>query len=1245
MLSKYFAMLFFFSIFAYHLRLFSKNLIMSKDKSIIEYRIGGEYAFTINAICDDYCELIDESGFRVYLQHTNGYPLARNQRVKCRVIDNKMRRPRIELVCSDGWTVNDSKVNAKAVSDLLAKMGVTWDSHEFVRLLLMVERENSFEDECRHWIASQFGANSSLECRKADLMRFMEQSSFLTLCNPSEREMYQQRLSLIIELAGDFIFANRLLQDKEEEDYVDSLFGKLRLSGYVYKPERAFNVLACLFSANKELMSRRMAEVFDILRQWQVGMWQSEPFNGALVKLLQTYIDESVGEVDRVKDNATLVSNLSQALTIQLLLADGRNDSDLYRKDLSRLCTLSTYQNFMPDPKRTMSLALTNLLDASRPRVTYDLTDTVSNTVVYKIANEPAHRLDTVNSFLHERAKLVVDGMGIRLCIAPYDSLKPMLPDGLSMWQGLQVQADRNAVKALPDKPNIMDCKQFWVDIEQEMFASKPQKASKSLKRHRVEDKVKIAITYRDERDPNMFHCRIADETGGDGYIMVNDIVPYTVNASLGHFKSPTGRTMLFDARIIENEDDTFRFSMLNEIKEWAEDSYDEDAEVECWVGADSPQRGKNGRIPAITRDGVSVSLGGLDDLDCELKKGDVAVMAYQYRSDGTFHVMAKALRRSDNGAFDVGDAFHELMIAHANGAEETPATVDERDFEQNDRILDVPHVKELVRIIDRLAVIDSEYVKAYNYLGFVRVLCRMVGWEDQAAYYRGRMELIVLLHDFAVNDVVDDARLRNLETMNADLFRNNTLLHNRFMQLQAVSCMGKMGPERDGQLWQMYVRGEGLVKDVASLVIAYNMLSRNGMEKQAIDIQNRIKQTLRLEGYKSNLKIYGTGVEDETTEYKSSMVYPSDNGMLPNMDAQLKNILYVIAAFLNTQGGTLYIGVNDFGAGVGIENDLAYKEFHGDKDKYQRTLVDAVAKEWGNAVATHVRVAFDSDNADKDVLEVNVRPYAQGVCLDGKWWVRVSSTKRGLTKAEFDRFNTDNRSFTSEDASSGAATETPIEVATKVAEPTVFNVSAKESDETLPTSPWRHNVLVEQDDPDNFIPYLACIKLLDKGKWSKVDDYDWQPSLLTLAVYEEERGDYLVLGYADGAVAKVPVKELLKFDSRRIYARCTASPLRFATIAKAEDGIVSITREDKAKGRLMVRVDTIARIEECQMSGKGMRLYQGGLISEVSAYGVLPAAGFARCKKILDLDEHQLGRPLATLSGEIKALLDKWVE
>ena len=74
-------------------------------------------------------------------------------------------------------------------------------------------------------------------------------------------------------------------------------------------------------------------------------------------------------------------------------------------------------------------------------------------------------------------------------------------------------------------------------------------------------------------------------------------------------------------------------------------------------------------------------------------------------------------------------------------------------------------------------------------------------------------------------------------------------------------------------------------------------------------------------------------GKEDATTEFKTSIVYNAGtHGVDP--DTQLGVITKEIAAFLNAEGGTVYIGVDDHGNLRGIADDMPHLN-EGDNDGY----------------------------------------------------------------------------------------------------------------------------------------------------------------------------------------------------------------------------------------------------------------------------------------------------------------------
>ncbi|MCI6436203.1 helix-turn-helix domain-containing protein [Fibrobacter sp.] len=76
-------------------------------------------------------------------------------------------------------------------------------------------------------------------------------------------------------------------------------------------------------------------------------------------------------------------------------------------------------------------------------------------------------------------------------------------------------------------------------------------------------------------------------------------------------------------------------------------------------------------------------------------------------------------------------------------------------------------------------------------------------------------------------------------------------------------------------------------------------------------------------------------GHEDLHTEFKTSIVYvPGES--VANIDKQCYNIVKELAAFMNAEGGKLYIGINDSGLITGINDDFQHlNEGSNDYDDY----------------------------------------------------------------------------------------------------------------------------------------------------------------------------------------------------------------------------------------------------------------------------------------------------------------------
>ena len=1216
------------------------------------YRTDGIYEFKVRKLYATYCEVMDETtGITTYLRGTGSLKLFKGQTVRCRVLSVKEKHPRIELVnLSELWQSKEYLTEEKLAS-LLADRELSWSTRDFTRLMLTEEREKTFESQCHRWIQNLLNKKIDLRTVRLDCSDILELSELLDLCADGEREFYQDRLTLLIEQLGYYIKAAELIENEQDPDavetptnFINSLFNKLQVSGFVYHPTKNFNILSSLFLMRPDLMNGRIRELLDIICRRNMEGWKKEPFNSAIIKLLELYIRECDGRIDKTKDNTELIRNNEQALALQLLLLQGSADPSLadYRLNTARLCTISSYL-YPLHPDWLIDLAYHFLFHSNARLMNYTM-DKVDLLPHYIASLYPCGAIDTMNSFTRNNAKLLVSADGIQLLsYGAMTSPHPVFPRTLGLWQGMQVMLGaKPGVNLSTAKPNdLTPYEKVWEEIENELFNMSQvvtTTTTRNKKRHKAGELVRISFISQDSHDRNRYYCQIEDEIGGEGYITIGDIVSYTISTSLRHFLAPDGSRYVFEARIIDDNGDRFHFSMLKEIKDAVLEYYTYDEDIICSVGG-SPIGG--GLAPAVSKEGISVSIRNAADFE-GVGKNSIVSCRLIGSASGTFHILCD-MNEAAAYDFDLNSAFRILMEDYAvDKISESISQQEEEDFLESDRVLDESYVREVIFLIDRMALIDKDYVKAYNYLAFARTLSMLIGWESQAAYYKGRMDIIAMLHYFARNSKVDEDRLVQLENVNSELFSNNVILHDRFIQLQAVSFLDK--PERNAELFEL-TKGSQAISELASLVLAYNITRASKMESTAADIHNRIKQQLNLKGFETGLKLYGTGGETSDTEYKTSIVFTAGGKSgVPNPEKQMEEILKVIDSFLNTSGGTLYVGVNDYGLGIGVEEDLNAPIYYGDKDKYLRAIPDAMSLKWGNSLAaTYLEdIRFDEANNDKDILIVKIRPHQAGVPIDGSWYVRVGSTKRKLTKAEFDEYQRLNRRLPEEaPAENGTAAGSVLFSEPEKSLPSGPLVTSK--DDEVCTSRIRKNVLAEYLDPDNYTEPVGFFKFLSGAKFRKIDAYDYDDqSLLTLTVLEHEVKDSLVLGYANGHVTKVSVEELLEYQQRD-YSRNDASRLVFASIASSGDAVMTISKENKTRPKVVMRLDSLSSFDEGKLMDPGVMHFNEGLASETIAYEIIPAANVHAFDSILDKKKTFVGYPANDVTRPMVNLLHLW--
>ncbi len=136
---------------------------------------------------------------------------------------------------------------------------------------------------------------------------------------------------------------------------------------------------------------------------------------------------------------------------------------------------------------------------------------------------------------------------------------------------------------------------------------------------------------------------------------------------------------------------------------------------------------------------------------------------------------------------------------------------------------------------------------------------------------------------------------------------------------------------------------------------------------------------------------------ESITLEFKSTLQW---DVVQNKKNTELRNsCLKTVAAFLNSEGGALIIGVEDDGTVFGLQRDLSLVKGN-NLDGFEQTLMNLIGEYLGTEIARFIRVHFEQLDG-KDVCAINVNKAAKPVFMKGtrgkEFYMRLGNTTHAL--------------------------------------------------------------------------------------------------------------------------------------------------------------------------------------------------------------------------------------------------------
>lgn len=317
-------------------------------------------------------------------------------------------------------------------------------------------------------------------------------------------------------------------------------------------------------------------------------------------------------------------------------------------------------------------------------------------------------------------------------------------------------------------------------------------------------------------------------------------------------------------------------------------------------------------------------------------------------------------------------------------------------------------HLPYLLLVIDNYLRLTDDLVIRYNIYQLARLVA-LVEHSKLSSYYSFWIKYIETTSDFLTGNTPQSS-IPEVEHLMAVLSNFPSLKE----QEERLNLIKSFGNEEDiNYLYDISFNENksSLTKKIAKLSLASKLLSDIDNSANA---QNEIKRLLisdyGIKGTDKNIEISpeeidsqmspstsniitNFGLENQIQEFKTSIVIPAGK-TTPDPETQLFVILKAINGFLNSHGGNIFIGVNDNGIPVGIEQDL--KILSVNNDGYERYIRAAIVRAFNKDINGTIDIDFMRYNS-VEVCKISVPEYFKPIALQDEFYQRQGTEVRIL--------------------------------------------------------------------------------------------------------------------------------------------------------------------------------------------------------------------------------------------------------
>lgn len=953
------------------------------------------------------------------------------------------------------------------------------------------------------------------------------------------------RLSCEQELREIFYIKEALELMEVDKDiiYISEVARKLITSGYIFDREHKIAVLGILYRYSCNLLS---LPVEDYIRYINI-------FEDIIPEILLTSIarrfEKEQEEVNHVLHYNVRSSEIQKKgedtfrLLCAYILLD-RSNSDMLGRVIHRITFyryLYILSNYKHDILRDKALELLIHLNTSS-RNEYNWSDVIDFSLpefIKKIISS----LSTVQEGDGKKGIFKRQGQ-----IEFDNSLITCFPNHLARLGLLQsdffdkhfIVTSQNASIDIND--NIDSLVFNWRSIIDE-YASRPQENMVMEKeRPGVGTMVKIQVKNLHPTNPLFAFVRIVDDRyKGEGVLHVKEITRVKLQTLEGIINAGD----IMSAEVIESTPERLSFSIIDELDLFVGARFHKDEVTHAKLLSK-----RENLLTWVSEDGYTLYNGPSSNFEVAI--GDCYVLKL---TDVNYngYIKAKILEKSD---IEIDN--HEAVANLVYHYKDMETCVEIEEDNNPEFILPDIVISELEYVLDTYANSTRDVSKAINYLYLNKLVNTISENQDANEYHSILIDYHLSLYKFAKGENLSG------NCISEEMIAKYPALREKKNTLLILSYNSE---EYNTELLSFTHGGTPENSQLAKFML-FNNLSRAIKPELTSQIKTDIFSLLSLKleeptkekGPQKSIKIVDFGIENNYREFKTSIVFSNKNGVA-NLDNQLEVILRTICGFLNAQGGTLYIGINDDGIPIGIEEDLQF--MHCNEDTYQLNIRQYVVENLGKDINSLLTFFFRK-YGNKTVCAIAVPSYHTVVKLHNTVFQRQGNATRPLESKNV-------KLLMQRKKGNGLTNKAPY--------PLFPEDSDYHSNQDRKT---------ELDTSDKIATSVCHRYMLNKGYFSILKNNKYiltesSPEFatrLTLSLPEDFSYSYLLFLYANGYANLVPgsILENKKLDFEYENALNQDSEIVFITFVRKEDFLLICSELKKEE---YTKVMPISKIKE----------------------------------------------------------------